>query len=54
MQLVLEQEEIVELVLEALSNRGINLSKDCKVRIRKNNKKSTIRLVLVQNQKGES
>ena len=54
MQLVLEQEEVVELVLEALKNRGVKLSKKCEVRIRKNNKKSTIRLVLVQNQKGES
>lgn len=54
MQLVLEQEEIVELVLEALRNRGLKFPEKCEARIRKNNKKSTIRLVLVQNQKGES
>jgi len=51
MQIVLEQKEIVELVMEALEARGIKLSKSCETRIRKNNKSSTIRLVLIQNQR---
>lgn len=45
-QMVLEQEEVVKLVKEALRVRGVSLPEETVVRLRKNNKKSTIRVVL--------
>ena len=47
MELVLEQKEVVELVREALTARGMAIPEKSEVRLRRNNKKGTLRLVLV-------
>ena len=45
MELVLEHEEVIALLREALGARGTSTLRLGTVRIRKNNKKSTIRVV---------
>jgi len=45
MELVLEHDEIEELLKEALQSRGITLSPELRMIIRRNNKKGTIRAV---------
>jgi len=44
-ELVIEQEEVEKLIKEALRARGINLGEST-MTIRRDNKKSTIRIVL--------
>ena len=47
MELVLEHHEIVSLLREALRARGMQVPNDTVVRLRRNNKKGTIRAVFV-------
>lgn len=48
MELVLEHDEIVSLLREALVGRGIQIPDDAIVRIRRNNKRGTLRAVFVK------
>jgi hypothetical protein len=45
MELVLEQEEVVLLLREALAARGTDVTTLDEVRLRRNNKKNTLRVV---------
>ncbi len=45
MELVLEQKEVVSLLREALKARGMKVPDETDVRIRRNNKKGTLRVV---------
>ena len=47
MELVLEHHKIVSLLREALHARGMQVPNDTVVRLRRNNKKGTIRAVFV-------
>ena len=47
MELVLEHDEIETLLLEALKGRGIGMPADSKIRLRRNNKKGTLRVVFI-------
>ena len=58
MELVLEQNEVVELLREALKARGVRIPTEADVRLRRNNKKGTLRVAFVshsdQDQDGEA
>ena len=47
MEVVLEQHEVIELLREALKARGLPLSRASVIRLRRNNKKGTLRVVIV-------
>lgn len=47
MELVLEHDEIVTLLREALRARGMKVPEDTQVRLRRNNKKGTLRAVFL-------
>ena len=47
MELVLEHEEIVTLLREALSARGMQVPDNTVVRLRRNNKRGTLRAAFV-------
>lgn len=47
MELVLEQDEIDSLLREALKARGMNVPDNSVIRIRRNNKTATIRVVFL-------
>lgn len=47
MEIVLEQPEIVQLLKEALEARGVKVPSDSSVRIRRNGKRNTMRIVFV-------
>lgn len=49
MEHVIEHDEVRELLLEALAARGIKLPTDAVMKIRRNNKKNTIRVVFTDN-----
>jgi hypothetical protein len=46
-QLVLEQEEVESLLREALRARGMGVAADSIIRVRRNNKKGTLRVAFV-------
>lgn len=47
MEILLEQEEVEELLREALESRGIGVPPDAEFRIRRNHKKGTLRVLFV-------
>lgn len=47
MQLVLEHEEVEALLREALLARGMEVAEDSVIRIRRNNKRGTLRVAFV-------
>lgn len=47
MELVLEQHEIEELLKVGLKAKGVELPPYCTVRVRRNGKKNTLRMVFV-------
>ena len=47
MEIVLEQPEIVQLLKEALEARGVQVPEKSAVRIRRNGKRNTMRIVFV-------
>jgi len=47
MELVLEHHEIVALLREALTARGMKIPPNAEVRLRRNNKKGTLRAAFV-------
>lgn len=47
MELVLEHKEVVELLREALKARGVKVPVESAVRLRRNNKKGTLRVAFV-------
>ena len=48
MELVLDQDEIVSLVRESLSRRGVNIDHLDRVVVRQNHKLGTVRLVFTE------
>lgn len=48
MELVLDQDEIVALVRESLSRRGVNIDHLDRVIVRQNHKNGTVRLVFTE------
>lgn len=48
MEVVLEHEEVLRLLKEALEARGINISEKAEGHIRRNNKKGTLRVVFTE------
>ena len=46
-EIVIEQDEIEEILRQALQARGIQVPLEAAMRIRKNNKKGTIRIVFM-------
>tara|TARA_B100001094_G_scaffold239720_1_gene235261 strand:+ start:2234 stop:2413 length:180 start_codon:yes stop_codon:yes gene_type:complete len=54
MELVLEHDEIVTLLREALRARGMKVPDDTLVRLRRNNKKGTLRAVFKTKQEREA
>ncbi len=50
MELVLEHDEIVTLLREALRARGMKVPENTRVRLRRNNKKGTLRAVFMTKQ----
>jgi hypothetical protein len=47
MQLILEQDEIIELLREALKARGMKVPSPSAIRLRRNNKKGTLRVAFI-------
>ena len=47
MQLVLEHHEVEALLREALHARGMEVAEDSVIRIRRNNKKGTLRIAFI-------
>lgn len=54
MELVLEHNEIVTLLREALTARGMKVPPNAVVRLRRNNKKGTLRAAFVTPNGGEA